>query len=60
MIKRLRIKFIAIAFLAVLVILGLIVTIINVYNYSKIRNEADSRLEEYMELVCLIIALIII
>ena len=46
MIKRLRIKFIAIAFLAVLVILGLIVTIINVYNYSKIRNEADSRLQE--------------
>ena len=46
MIKRLRIKFIIIAFSAVLLILGLIVTIMNVSNYSRVRDDADSKLQE--------------
>lgn len=44
MINKLRFKFIAIAMLAVILVLGSIITIINVVNFVTISNHADERL----------------
>ena len=44
MIKRLRRKFILLALVTVFIILSLIITIINIRNYSTVRNDADNYL----------------
>ena len=50
MIKKLRIKLIAVAMISVFIVLGTIITAINVINYNKITNDSDtvlSILQEY-------------
>ena len=49
MIKKLRIKMIAISMLAIFIVLGTIVTIINVLNYNKIVRDADNILNVLIE-----------
>ena len=59
MIKKLRIRFVIIAILSVFVVLSIIMTFTNFFNFTKIRTDADDmlvlikeydgRLEEYLK-----------
>ena len=46
MIKKLRIKLIAVAMLAIFIVLGTIVTVINIVNYTKAVSDADTIISE--------------
>ena len=49
MIKKLRIKLIAVAMISVFIVLGTIITAINVINYNKITNDSDTVLSFLQE-----------
>ena len=49
MIKKLRLKFIVIAMVAVILVLSVIISAINISNYSKVANDADSILNYLKE-----------
>ena len=46
MIKKLRIKLIAVSMLAIFIVLGTIVTVINIINYTKAVSDADAIISE--------------
>ncbi len=49
MIKKLRIKMIAVSMLAIFIVLGTIVTAINIYNYNRIVRDSDNILTVLQE-----------
>ena len=49
MIKKLRIKMIAVSMLAIFIVLGTIVTAINIYNYNRIIRDSDNILAVLQE-----------
>ena len=49
MIRKLRLRFILVALLSVLVVLSATIASINIYNYSKVRREAQSTLKRAID-----------